>query len=506
VPVLPQGALFDALRAARRLLIADHTMSETTTTSRARGDQMPRRGRASAGAVLALFALGPAAARAQVSAPGRRSVSLREALQLAAKLGPDVEAARARAAIAEVQVERAYDTWKPDVTATGTYDHTSTPQSIDIGAITLGAAQVIGPSAGFDPNSPAVRARAALVPPKAVTAANSRYGTLQLSQPVFTPQGLFLPGIAGSAAEAAEHAASETREQVLLGVSRIYLTLQGIKGLLGAALDLEKVALRREKDARARIAAGSALQLDLLRAQNDTAVARAQIASLLGQQRALLPSLESLVGEAVAPLPAAQGTESLLEIPADEAAQPWEHTFSVRSAKAQVIAFHRSISYDDFRWIPSVSAIARGNYNSNGGFSGDEATYDLILGVSIPLYDHGERYTQKHEDEAGLRQSLANLASARAQAKATWQAACANLAAAQAVLEQDEAQVRVARRTQEQTDVSFREGVATSLDLTDADNRLFQAQSAAAQARVNVDIRRAEIVAAEGRLYEEAAL
>jgi outer membrane protein TolC len=454
--------------------------------------------------VLALFALAPAASQAQLVAPGRRPVSLREALLLAAKQGPEVEAARARAAIAEVQIERAHDAWKPELIATGTYDHTSVPQSIDIGAITLGAAQVIGPSAGFDPGDPAIRRRAALVPPKVVTAANSRYGTLQLSQPLLTPQGLFLPGIAGSAAEAAEHSASDTREQVLLGVARIYLTLQGIEGLLGAAYDLEKVALRREKDARARIGAGAALQIDLLRAQSDTAAARAQIASLLGQQRALLPSLESLVGEAVAPLPATQSSGPLLVVPADGVAQPWERAWSVRSAKAQVISFQRSITYDDFRWMPSVSAIARGNFNSNGGFSGDESTYDLILGISIPLYDRGERYTQKHEDEARLRQSLANLASARAQARATWQAACANLAAAQAVLEQDEAQVRVTRRAQEQTDVSYREGVATSLDLTDADNRLFQAQSAAAQARTEVDIRHAEIVAAEGRLYEAA--
>jgi len=39
-----------------------------------------------------------------------------------------------------------------------------------------------------------------------------------------------------------------------------------------------------------------------------------------------------------------------------------------------------------------------------------------------------------------------------------------------------------------------------------ADNRLFQAQSSAAQARANVDIRRAEVAAAEGRLYSDAAV
>ncbi len=459
---------------------------------------------------LAFLALASSSAtRAQESAepPPRRSVPLREALQLAAKQSPDVAAARARAAIARIGVERAYEAWKPDISATGTYDHTSAPASLKTGDIALGVAQVIGPAAGFDPNDPGIRARAAAGPTINILGPNSRYGALQISQPFFTPQGIFLPGIANSAAEAADRGADEAREQILLNAARVYLTLQGIEGLLAAAYDLEKVALKRERDARARIGAGAAVELDLLRAQSDTAVARAQIASLRGQQRSQLPLLEAFVGEPVAPLPAAQGPGGPeMRMPADEATQPWERTFSVRSAIAQESTYEKSVTYDKFLWLPSVQGIARGNYNSNGGFSGNETTYDLIVGITVPLYDRGARYTQKHEDEARLQQSLANLASARAQGKAAWEAARENLIAAQAVLEQSEAQVRVARRAQQQSDASFRQGVATSLDLTDADNRLFQAQSSAAQARATVDIRRAEVAAAEGRLYSLAAL
>jgi len=77
----------------------------------------------------------------------------------------------------------------------------------------------------------------------------------------------------------------------------------------------------------------------------------------------------------------------------------------------------------------------------------------------------------------------------------------ANLTSSQAVLEQTEAQYRVAKRAQQQIDVSARAGVSTSLDLQVADQNRFQAQSSAAQARANVDIRRAEVAAAEGRLY-----
>ncbi|HMC35844.1 MAG TPA: TolC family protein, partial [Myxococcales bacterium] len=388
-----------------------------------------------------------------------RPVSLREALQLAARQGPDVAAARAQAAIVAVSVERAWTAWKPDLVATGSFDHTSAPQEFDPAKL------------GLPPS----------IPPLTIVAANSRYGTLQLSQPLFTPQGLFLPGIAGNGADAAAKGADEAREQVLLNVARTYLSLQGIEGLLAAAQDAEKVALHREADARAQISAGTAVEINLLRAQSDTAGARSQIANLMGQRESLLPLLEALVGEPV--MPAGQGQDANLGQPASDASQPWERTFSVQSAVAQVKAAQGSVTYDNYLWLPSVAGIAKGNYNSNSGFAGTNTSYDLILSVSVPLYDRGTRYAQKHEDDARLQQALASLASTRARARANWQGARANLVAAQAVLEQAEAQARVAKRAQEQIDVSFRAGVATSLDVTDADNRLFQAQSLAAQAR-----------------------
>jgi outer membrane protein len=449
--------------------------------------QLRNRACSRAAAALVLFVSTTAAAEQ------RRAIPLREALQLAAKEGPDVAAARAQAAITRVGVERAYTAWKPDLSATGTYDHTSAPQIFDPHPLVNALGGVKDP------------AFAAALAPVPIVQVNSRYGTLQLSQPFLSPQGLFLPGVAKSFAEAADRGADEAREQVLLNVARTYLSLQGIEGLLAAALDAEKVALRREEDAKARISAGTAVEIDLLRAQSDTAVARAQIASLTGQRESLLPLLEALVGEPIAPLPLGQGGDSTLGQPGDENGQPWERTFSVRSAVAQVAGADKSVTYDNFLWLPTVAGVARGSYNSNSGFAGTNEYYDLIINVTIPLYDRGERYAQKHEDEARLQQAMASLASTRARAKANWQGSRANLIAAQAVLEQADAQARVAKRAQEQIDVSARAGVATSLDLQVADQNLFQAQSSAAQARANVDIRRAEVAAAEGRLYADVA-
>ena len=439
--------------------------------------QLPGSSIARAVAVAIFLVAGASAAQTQPLAQRQhRVVSLKEALQLAAQKGPDVAAARAQADVVGVGVERAYTAWKPDLVATGTFDHTSAPQIFDPAKLGLAG------------------------PPLEIVGANSRFGTVQLSQPLFTPQGLFLPGVAKNAADAASKGADEAREQVLLGVARAYLGLQSLEGLLDAARDAERVALRREEDAKSRIAAGTDVEIALLRAQTDTASARVQIATLEGQQASLLPTLEAFTGEAIAPQPLSSAP-SLIPGPAEEATQPWERTYGVQSAIAQVRAAQGSVKYDDYLWLPSIAGVAKGNYNSNAGFAGTNTSYDLILNVSIPLYDRGIRYTQLHEDQARLRQGVANLAATRARARAAWEGARANLMSSEVTLTQANSQAMLAARAQEQVEASYRAGVATSLDL--ADNKKFAAASGAAQARATVEVRRAEVAAAEGRLFDD---
>src|SRR5438067_2030521 len=249
--------------------------------------------------------------------------------------------------------------------------------------------------------------------------------------------------------------------------------------------------------------AGTDVEIGLLRAQTETAQARAQIAAFEGQQQSLLPLLEALTGESIAPQPLS-GVPQDVGAPAQESAQPWEAAFSVKSARAATEAAQKSVRLDQFAWMPSVAGVARENYNSNGGFAGKNWTYDLIVNVSIPLYDRGTRYAQLHEDRARLSQAQAQLASTRARARSGWIGAVANMKAAQAVLQQSEAQAQLASRTQVQVEAAARAGVATSLDLSDADQKKFAAQSAAAQARAEVAVRKAEVAAAEGRLYERS--
>ncbi|XXF77512.1 TolC family protein [Myxococcaceae bacterium GXIMD 01537] len=429
----------------------------------------------------------------EIPAGALREVTLKEALALAARQSPDVAAARAQAAVAQASVSRAWSAWRPDISVGGQFVHTSAPAQLDLGMFVGMVGQVYGlqplPGAG--------------VPPAVdIVAENSRYATLQVSQPLFTPQGVFLIRAARRGSEAADLGAKEAREQVLLGVSRTYLSLQGVQGLTLAAREAEAVALRREREARAQMEAGVAVEVALLRAQSETAQARVQLANLEGQRAQLLALLSALVYEPVRPTALGTGSDVPWGEVREEGAQPWRENYGVRGAAKAVEAAERVVTYDRFQWLPSVAAVGKGNYNSNAGFSGKNLSYDLILAVTVPLYDRGLRYAALDEDKAKLAQARANLESLTARARANWFAARANLEAAKAAQAQAEAQSQLAARAQKQVEAAARQGMATSLELFDADNRSFLANSSAAQARAVVEIRRAELAASEGHLAD----
>ncbi len=422
---------------------------------------------------------------------GLREVSLHEALVLASKQSPDIAAARAQAAIARAGVSRAWAAWKPEISFGAQAVHTSAPAELNLGDF----AGLVGAVYGLQPQNPGI-----IPPPVTIVGENSLYATLQVSQPLFSPQGAFLVGPAKRGSEAAELGAREAREQVLLNVSRTYLGLQGIEQLMQAAREAEAVALRREKEAQAQMAAGVAVEVALLRAQSETAQARSQLATLEGQRAQLLAFLGALVGEPVRTHSLEAGSGVDWGEVREESAEAWKGSYGVRAAAKAVEAAEGVVRYDRLSWLPTLAAVGKGNYNSNAGFAGRNFSYDVLLALNVPLYDRGLRYAAKAEDEAKLAQAQANLQSAQARARANWVGVRASLEAAKASLAQAEAQAQLAARAQKQVEAAARAGMATNLELSDADNRRFLANSAAAQARTTVEIRRAELAAAEGHL------
>ena len=416
-----------------------------------------------------------------------RPVSLKEALSLAAKQSPDLAVAQAQAKVAEAGIRKAWTVWQPDLSEVATFDHTSAPQQFDVG--------LIGQLYGIAPRVPTA--------PIDIVASNSTYATLQLVQPLFSPQGLFLIPAAEAGAKAAALGAQDAREQILLATARTYLAQTATAEMLIAARDAEKTALARETEARHRVDAGVGLPIELSRASSEVAQSRAQIAALEGQQQALQAALVELTGEEVAPV--SQAIDASFGSASTDASEPWQQTFAIQSAEAAVEAARKSLRNDQFAWLPTVAGVAKGNYNSNSGFANKNTSYDLIVTATLPLYDRGQRYANGAEDEAKLAQAEAALRAARAKSHADWQGAKANVTAAQAAMVQAQAALDFADQAKKQVEGAIAGGAATNLELSEADTNRFLAASALAQARANLATRQVEVAAAEGRLYAAVA-
>ena len=429
-----------------------------------------------------------------VVSSSRRPVSLEDALRLTAANNQDLAVARAQFEQLKAQASRVWGAILPEISLQGSLVRTSAPASLDRAGLINSVGDVYGISQ---------RNLSATPEPLWLTAQNSAYGSLLVSQILFTPQLILIPA-ADQGAEAARLGSLEAREQVLLGTARVFLGLEGIAQLETAAHEAELVALKREKDTRALMAMGMAVEVASLRAQSETAATRNTLAQLAGTREQLLGLLESLTGEAIRPLEGSSKPD--FGAAAQEAAEPWNATYLVRANTRGVEALGAFSTYDRMAWLPTLMAQAKGNYNSNAGFTGKNLSYDLILAINVPLYDRGARYANMHEDDAKVTEARAKLEGSRRKAKSNWMAARANLQAAEAALAQAEAQTALATRAQKQLESAVQAGVSTALELSDIDNKRFLAASSAAQARSQVEIRKVEVAAAEGRLAKVIGL
>jgi len=462
-------------------------------------------------------AANPMLAAEQQSLASRKPVGLTEALTLTAKNNPDLRAAKAQVAQVAAQAGLALSAILPELTLSTSYVHTTVEQKFDtktlqegIAAGLVGAIQTVGPAYGLPQQAnPAVLSAfqeqlvAQAGDPVVIVARNSIYGSLLMQQVLFSPQFFLLPA-ADEATEAARRGSLEAREQVLLAVARVYLGLEGLAQLEQAAKDAETVALRRERDATNQIAAGMTTEIAVLRAQSETAQARATIATLSGQRVALLALLEALAGAPIRPF---DDQPTKLEVVAQsEASTPWENTWAIQASTLGVTVQERFNFVDRISYLPNIVGQLKGSYNSNRGFAGTNWILDGVVALQWSLYDRGVRYANLHEHEAKLVQVRSQLESTRSKAKANWVSAKTNIEAAQFALQQAEALSSLATRAQRQIESAFQSGVTTSLEVSDIDSKRFFAASAAAQARAQLEIRKVELAAAEGRLATLAGL
>jgi outer membrane protein TolC len=421
------GALF-AVGAVVAIWVGSRTASAQESD--------PGSGSAAAGPIVAH----PAVDDPALAPPPRATSEVRswdEALSLI-RHSPDYLTSAAGIERALAQHRIALAAILPTLTGIGSYTHNFRHVSIPFGTETL------------------------VVPPADIWTAGA-----SVQWNIIDPRGFYRLGTA-DLATAVARLSLDDRKRVIASsvVSAMLATLSAER-----VADLDRVGLRAALErlvltqTRLKFARGTDLDVD--RAQQDVAAARAQ---LINGDEALRQSREAL-GQVL-------GSATPLSAPADldlegfersvsttcRVAPSIEHRADVAAATERVVIAQRQITEAKLRFAPTVGIGSQLEYASQATLAPNTA-WNFVATLSIPLYDGGARYGEIRDATAAAEQARDALTTLRVDAMI--EAARATRAVDVDTQARDVAtqQRDLSQRIDERTRDGYARGLGTSLDL-----------------------------------------
>jgi len=242
--------------------------------------------------------------------------------------------------------------------------------------------------------------------------------------------------------------------------------------------------------AKQRFDVGASSALDLRQSETLVQSARASLAALARQRAQAANALTLLVGKPLTDLPAAHRLSEqniITEIPAGLPSDLLERRPDIRAAEQRLRAANANIGAARAAFFPRISLTASTGTASNdlsGLFESGSRTWSFVPQLVLPIFDAGRNSAnlsvaevRKHVAVADYEKSIQTAFREVADALAARAALDEQIDAQRAVLEAQAERYKLA-------DLRYRNGVASSLEVLDAERELFSAQQALVQARL----------------------
>lgn len=410
-------------------------------------------------AAVAMWLAGPAAAQP----PAPAAVGFDDAVQRAIAANPTVERAATAVQSAQALLAQARAGVRPTIDAT-------------IGSTTLDDER------GFDGNVVQPRTQV-------LFAGTAAAPVLAMAQWAARAQAEQQVGVARLQVE-------DVRRQVGIAAAEAYLAIVGARRQAEVNERARDTARAQLDYATARREGGVGSRLNELRAAqelavNEELVERARLAVALGQEAlGLLMAADGPVdvaGEPALETPAVTGTSWL----ADRA--------DIRLFDARIDLAGRIVADSWKDWVPTVRAAFNPQYITPAGLFAPSATWNATLTASIPLFDGGRRRAQRAVREVDLSAARVDRREAELQIQSAVRAARASIdAEARALARAQDASTQAAEVLRI-TDVAFRAGATTNIELVDAQRRSRDAETAVRQAEDRARLARLALLVALGR-------
>ncbi|HEY0843916.1 MAG TPA: efflux transporter outer membrane subunit [Noviherbaspirillum sp.] len=289
---------------------------------------------------------------------------------------------------------------------------------------------------------------------------------------------------------ATEEASRAAQISLIAEVAKAYLAEQAFAEQYELA---RKTVASRESAytlAKQRFEVGATSALDLRLNEAQVQSARASLATLSRQRAQAINALTLLVGKAVADLPAAQslsGQSIVTEIPPGLPSDLLNRRPDIRAAEHRLQAANANIGAARAAFFPRITltgSVGTASNELSGLFEAGSRTWSFVPQLVLPIFDAGRNSANLNLAEA--RNNIA-LAEYEKTIQTAFREVSDTLVARQALEEQIAAQQAVQDAQAERlklADLRYQNGVASSLEVLDAQRELFAAQQGLVQARL----------------------
>lgn len=315
--------------------------------------------------------------------------------------------------------------------------------------------------------------------------ADSTLGTLNVSQTLFDARAFPLYRSARLARESVRWSTTDDRRNLAFDAAEAFLTTLSQQKVVAAAERRRQFAAASLSDAEARVEAG-------LVSSNDVSRARLELASAelaLARSRGLFEATRIELGNLLAIEPPAVLAEPvpLLEAAASVDTTNIGEIDAAVARRPDVIALRRNeASLREFAKEPSRRIIPTVGVNGQvrGIDEGDGMESDNAASVVVNwnIFDGGERRADRVEREAEAEIASLVVRAAERRVADDYRAAIVDVVTERDARAHAAAAAEAARRNAAETAELYRQGLASSLEVADANVRRFEAEVAESRA------------------------
>jgi outer membrane protein TolC len=409
----------------------------------------------------------PRTASAPASVAGRVApkVTFEDAIQRTMARNPSNQLAAEDIRRSEALVQQARATWLPTLSANATYTRLDSDR---------------------------------VLADRVIQGADSLNANLLLTVPLISPRAWAATARAKDNREIAKLTFAETRRQVAVSAGRAYLTVIAQRRVLESSEHARDTARAHEQFAKSRLAGGVGNRLDAVRAAQERATTETRVQNQTIALARAQEALGILLGEN-GPVDAEDTSLGAAPTLASALGEAESKRSDIVASKERAEAARKAVRDSYVDYLPVLSGVVQPFYQNPATLTLPTTGWQAQLLLSLPIFDGGNRYGLRHERSALHEQAKTRVEAALRQARSEVRVAFEAVQRADEALAQAREAAKLAAEALELSQLAYRAGATSNIEVVDAERRARDAETDAAVAEDSARQARLDLLASAGR-------